>query len=1301
MWLMTSCPIYVLVGCNTSLYKAIEGVKTKHTMVLTLSCTTRRVASSKGNFSKEDAVLGNQFPILKKSNNLSIARPPSIESFSASVEKIFREWNESGGEKIFDISQNEEEWMDIISLVESVYEPVFSKSLKPDKLADKTCLTAAAFAALASAVDEKLTILSGSDGSVLQRTTKVMKKDPKKIAESLLNNEKWTSILLDRLKTAKKLLSRRGALKSAERVEVLHRLNKLKEAPLPHHPSLFDNFSGGKTSAVSAGTVIASDMHFKLVEHIFKVSFRKWGPCGDKTESGEEEDEEEEEEEKKHSISRFVLQFMNGHNGQHYHRPESASVYFCDYYDYLAYRNLPNEYKLSSMHPGTFNMEDLPFRPFAVPSTYKTELEYKRFVQSTNLPQLSFDYGEFLCYCIFGADWYKHLGDVVDSLENSSMISFDSQTLSGVYKNTANYKRLGKKRNGIADLAVRSMAEFIRTEAHKALTAEEMEEEEEEEEAEEEAMDQEPAEVDFLSVPHLRRKIRQAVSVLNNFVENDLSILVSNFKNVLTDDTVSGTDTDNFGSSGEFEALSSHLFLSRILDEVHILRNTDIQRTLFSTHVSLSDKSPPSRVRGSNVNFNNNAGNISSLQTYGGIEELPENVLVGLSGGFEDTDMYSGEDVVVVWDGCDGGKVLSVTFNCGDNFIQLHEKTAETFKDDTDLVERIRDVLQTASKTGNLNKKAYSRKNIYAVLRENGIERPGDDFTEKGIALKDKTNQPPPPARSAKITVEGVKGFFSGFRDILETRALTTYSAETFRDLGQGIVKETEGLTAATVAETSFSEGLAESLRSDANLGLEFSEDAKTVVFKNDTSRSLLEETRALRANNTSFSSFARDMGVQVSADLDAEFAAEMRETYPDAALEQNLKDLDKFEETIPESQVKKLKKIDSYLTENPERAGKEINDTELSKATDSVLGKKLGNAVTVLMNNFGKVTIVVGASVVAGFLGPAAVALVHASRGAHLNVVDHTSPKGVISYKIVDFSCADRNTGWAKPTKHPFREEIDHVIALDASFLTENGAYVFPEDGGPKSKYKAYAPICGTKDAAQGECGSWATFDDPHSVLPWVASMKDLPKGQSLSCDKGMSTLKAVSSVLLSIGKDVAEAIFEVAEDAVVGLASKAISAVINNPLFIFGVPLGFGIAATRLNPSNWKTGLIVFSILLVVILIVRFFAGSGPLTLNWFGAKNSAKRKQTEQFEDGGGNRSKIVLAEKDNANSKLQSRRNETGPMRLEELPGHEDLRPVFFPATTNYSKSAKILGYKSKPFNDFYTKIINTDIIKMDR
>ncbi|AUO15061.1 WSSV249 [White spot syndrome virus] len=62
-----------------------------------------------------------------------------------------------------------------------------------------------------------------------------------------------------------------------------------------------------------------------------------------------------------------------------------------------------------------------------------------------------------------------------------------------------------------------------------------------------------------------------------------------------------------------------------------------------------------------------------------------------------------------------------------------------------------------------------------------------------------------------------------------------------------------------------------------------------------------------------------------VSADLDAEFAAEMRETYPDAALEQNLKDLDKFEETIPESQVKKLKKIDSYLTENPERAGKEL----------------------------------------------------------------------------------------------------------------------------------------------------------------------------------------------------------------------------------------------------------------------------------------------------------------------------------------------------------------------------------------
>ncbi|AUO15062.1 WSSV251 [White spot syndrome virus] len=70
---------------------------------------------------------------------------------------------------------------------------------------------------------------------------------------------------------------------------------------------------------------------------------------------------------------------------------------------------------------------------------------------------------------------------------------------------------------------------------------------------------------------------------------------------------------------------------------------------------------------------------------------------------------------------------------------------------------------------------------------------------------------------------------------------------------------------------------------------------------------------------------------------------------------------------------------------------------------------------------------------------------------------------------------------------------------------------------------------------------------------------------------------------------------------------------------------------------------------------------------------------------------------MAEKDNANSKLQSRRNETGPMRLEELPGMK-ICAQFFPATTNYSKSAKILGYKSKPFNDFYTKIINTDIIK---
>nr|BDT62985.1 MAG: wsv011-like protein [Trachysalambria curvirostris nimavirus] len=1211
---------------------------------ITLSVTTRRVASGKGNYSKADAILGKQYPNREKSTASS--SPPNdidIALLQSHVENTIDSWYASGGEQLPDLTKGDGGWGDMINLAERLYDPVLCTYHSPSTLSHRASLAAAAFASLATVIEEKISIFCGDEG-VLARAATAARSVP--ATDILISNESLNSILYNRLILMEKLQKNPAAIKTEI---VMRRMAQLREAPLPHRLTLFERFGGGaKEEGLScmsaAGTTNASDTHCTLVNHLFKVAFRKSGPnassIGPSLGSLPET----------HALTRYIIRGMYGEDVST-HRPEYVSIFYCDCYDYIAYNKLPEQFRRSSIIPGSYRMEDLPFRPFAVPYHYKIGGHGKKYlfnytgvVQSTSNPDIGFDYGEYLCYYIFGMGWDKHLGDIVDSLECSSMSCFEPNNYSGVFKDTHNFNRLSGTRLGVPDLALRSAARFIRDEALAAAVGE-------------------SRVLIYNDGPlnRLQKCIRDSVHELRAFIEDVLPDIVSRFKRDL------GEEVGDYGEAGEFECLTAHLFLTRMADECHILRNTDIQRTVFSTSISLLRRNIQKVSEGTRV------------QTYADITDIPRSVLEGLSGDSSKDSYIFGDRAVVSWDGS-AGRVIGLWRSSGTDFLRVHTNFAKKYKKDIWLVDTIKSALREASENGGLNPVFYSRDAIYRSLAARGIFSPGGNLTvdsrNRSLSnmLADPSMEVPMEGRVANLNIGSSRGLFSGFRDILEMKALRVYARDAFGDVGASIRAETEALGAYNNVETSFIDNIASGFTADASLGLEMSEETGSIVIK-DSQKSLLSESRALRSNEVSLSSVMKDMGIQVSQDLDAEFAAEMRESYPDTAIKEMDMAARDIEESMPVSQSKKLDAIGKDAATDLEEVEQQINDTELSKAADSVLGKRLGNGVTVFMGRFATTALIVGYVPLAGFLGSAALGMVHASRGAHLNVVDHSNPNGVTAYKLTEFSCADKTLGWAKRAIHPFREEIDDAINSDQDFSRASGAHVV-DDQGHSSRNRAWAPICGEKDAKVSECGSWATYDEPGSVLPWIAPMTTLPRGQSLSCNKGMTALQAVSATLLSLGKDIASEVFEVVEDTVLGATERAFSTAINSPALLIGVPIALGIAATRLQISNWRVGLLVATTVLVLMLVVRFFAGSGFLTLNWFGAKDSVKRENTEAYEIGD-----VAVP--------VVSQKYTSGRVRMRR--GDPRLRPVFFPATTNYSRSAKIIGYNTPSFASCYADV----------
>ncbi|KAK8371983.1 hypothetical protein O3P69_014189 [Scylla paramamosain] len=246
-------------------------------------------------------------------------------------------------------------------------------------------------------------------------------------------------------------------------------------------------------------------------------------------------------------------------------------------------------------------------------------------------------------------------------------------------------------------------------------------------------------------------------------------------------------------------------------------------------------------------------------------------------------------------------------------------------------------------------------------------------------------------------------------------------------------------------------------------------------TFKN-SGVSVLETLKDLRSNKIKLSEAMEKFGIATNPSTDGEFARDTELTYSDRAI-------DGWEKNdLPASQTSKLDDIEREIKTkfSDQEVTDKINDTELSKALDSILKRSLGRGSNFFVERF--VAIAITGSVI-GILGKATTDVLHASRGAQYNVCD--------------------------------ADDIDNAISSSIGFNTAIGSYMYIEDGS-HSNFKANAPICeNTTSKPVCAVDYYCAYYWSGSLLPWVKPMSNLARGTSLTCDRGLNVTQAASEVL------------------------------------------------------------------------------------------------------------------------------------------------------------------------------------------
>ena len=899
---------------------------------------------------------------------------------------IIKKWRDRGEYHVMVDS----DWQKAIDLCKLVYDPVPMRM--PSVMADAGSVLVANICAMASAIEEKCAIFLGmpENVSLVKKMLTVYTKTPE--SATLL----YRSTLFN-----KAILSRKKEKVNITSDDVIKERFK-NHVTKPFRPSLFERFGttafkeeiGASNGAFS--TLSASNTHAKAIVHFTRVA------CGNMRNSLDFVSGLKEEE--RASVARSLLKESVSPL-----LDDDAAILYGNATDRRVFAQLvENEPMNHGIIPKEFtrDMERTPYveidhgsNTVTVYSDRFVTNEHGNVVKSHKPISLKVNIGQLLCDMIFGSDWDIHLKDYLSLLGYETF--FDKE---GSLKNLIKRLLLNKRRTDLGDLALIMVSRYIKkisnAEFDRLLISDDG--------------DDDPI-VPTTITNYIRLVVRHIYFDVFYFngLQNICTRLSENYQTPI--ETV----------DGELEEVTGNLFLSKIVDSLHIMRNQDLTRVCYNIDVSVCKKED---------DFDTNR--VSML-----VEDTPT--------------FFDGkcDNITVSWDAA-SRRVIAVS------------KSIKLLLNDDD--------------------ESASTRNASLLLE-----------------IQERLKRDVPPSRFFNY-----KAMYDAVKHVLKEN--DSPICNRFTNSSRMTSVESTGVLVA-----------AEDIDST---------DGRPIMREDVQETATSKDSSSLRSNKLAM------FGI-----IDRKYVSDIYRWE---------KNVDAVRDDLPISQISKLDDIEQEIQEtklSKQAVIDRINDTELSKATDSILKRSLGGGSKFFVGRFVAIAIT-GPAI--GILGKATADVLHASKGVHYNVHD-VSNGDLKSFKITRFSCANDNGSHSNDT----------------------------------------------------EASRWGHH---WSDIPWVKP--------SLTCDRGLTVAQAASEVLVTAASKITGKTIEArAATSTAEVASGVFDLMINSSTFISGVPVVAGLASTRLSFANWKRGLGVALSLFVLILFVRFFAGSGFLTLKWFGVDTEEKRRST----------------------------------------------------------------------------------------
>lgn len=1132
----------------------------------------------------------------------SSSSTPSLENYSRVNsllsffnDQVIAEWKTN--DKFFDeFVMDDDVWEKAMILSKQIYGGAVGGTgiSSATLMADTGSVLSANITALASSLIEKSIIFLGlpENVSLLQKRMAVHTRSPSSAA-LLYKSKLFQNNIRDRITAEAKTVSE----KELATIDIIEERFTYHVAA-PFRPSLFERY--GTTAAEEGievgnifGTLSASKTHGKMLTHFTRVACNKGYVNSISLDPSLLEDQD------RKGTSRVLLRQLfeetvkEGVGLKGFAASPDAGLLYGNRVDRLAFARLvKGSIVKHGIVPGEFT-RDMEMTPYleTTSSSLGVEVGSERFSHNDNgaltstiqTVFLKFNAGQMMCDAVFGSSWDLHLKDLLSVLGHESFDTYVDENGQMALKDKMASLLLKRRRLGHVDIALVLASNYIKRVSQ------------EETENRMLGIKTGPPSTEGYEKWKISDHIRAVVGHIyfELFEKRGLQHICSR----LSANFLGGATTPEETVLGELEEVTGNLLLAKIVDSLHVLRNQDVSNVCYDITVKLSREGRT-----------NKADKKMFVDGYDSLSQIPPNSLAE----FDAEEMGANGAFSVAWDST-SRKVVSVKKKISlVTDIDVSNGLAEESHIDTLKSIKSYPRLITTKVPGS---RFFNYKEMYMAIK-NRVDVDGDPpikhrfYSPPGVdgdplikRVDATVPSPYAPLMSERLSARGI---MSAIRDALETGALRGTSRDVETTV-RAMSDDTRLVSAAGAATEEIA------LRDLVSTSITDERSIQRMVMRDDAygiqtatfiegGDSVVDVMRDLKRNKVKFSEAMERMGITTDPAIDAEFARDMEASYPDGAIERWEEKTDEVSRVLPSSQTDELEKIEKDINdgklEGDEEIADRINDTELSKVTDSALKRALDGGVKVLTGRF--VAVVVTGTVI-GVLGVAATDVIRASRGAHYNVKDASN--GVLkSYKILRFSCYDQRAGNGYIATHPFEGKIDAVITSDAGFRTEAGAYVVSENREDDvSNFRAKAPVCGEGgDKEAGLCGRWAHYWTG-SVLPWVVPMGTMVKGTSLSCDKGLTATGAVAEVLGSAASEVIGDIFDTVLDVTGKAVSGIASLLVNSPAFVIGVPVAVGVASTGFETKNWKRGTAVALGLLVLLLIVRFFAGTGPLTMQW----------------------------------------------------------------------------------------------------